>query len=70
MKGYVFDPSRLACSTKQQERRGYAVVDPLLRDSLDRGDNVDEGTSETLVEQDGSPALAPVGRSRRTKGTR
>jgi hypothetical protein len=35
MNGYVFDPSRLACSPKQQERQGYAVAARMLRDYLD-----------------------------------
>jgi len=30
MKGYVFDPSRLACSPKEQERQGYAIAGPML----------------------------------------
>jgi hypothetical protein len=34
MKGYVFDPSRLARSPKQQERDGYAVAGRMLRDYL------------------------------------
>jgi hypothetical protein len=35
MNGYVFDPSRLACSPKQQERQGSAVAARMLRDYLD-----------------------------------
>jgi hypothetical protein len=38
MKGYRFDPSRLARSAKQQERDGYAVAGRLLRDSFGGGD--------------------------------
>jgi hypothetical protein len=38
MKGYVFDPSRLACSAKQQERDGYAVAGEMLRNYLGGGD--------------------------------
>jgi hypothetical protein len=34
MKGYVFDPSRLARSPKQQERDGYAVAGRMLREYL------------------------------------
>jgi hypothetical protein len=34
MKGYGFDPARLACSPMQQERQGYAVAARLLRDYL------------------------------------
>jgi hypothetical protein len=38
MKGYRFDPSRLARSSKQQERDGYAVAGELLCDPLGGGD--------------------------------
>jgi hypothetical protein len=34
MKGYIFDPGRLARSPKQQERDGYAVAGEMLRDYL------------------------------------
>ena len=34
MKGYVFDPSRLARSPKQQERDRYAAAGRMLRESL------------------------------------
>jgi hypothetical protein len=34
MKGYIFDPSRLACSPKEQERRGYETAAQMLRDYL------------------------------------
>jgi hypothetical protein len=34
MKGYVFDPSRLRRSVRQQERDGYAVAARLLREHL------------------------------------
>jgi hypothetical protein len=38
MKGYVFDPSRLARSPRQQERDGYAVAGRLLSEFLGDGD--------------------------------
>jgi hypothetical protein len=34
MKGYVFDPSRLRGSRKQQEEQGYHVVGQMLREHL------------------------------------
>jgi hypothetical protein len=34
MKGFVFEPSRLARSRKQQEREGYAMAGRLLREHL------------------------------------
>ena len=34
MKGYVFDPSRLRGTVKQQEDTGYAVVADMLRERL------------------------------------
>ena len=42
MKGYVFDPSRLAHSARQQERNGYAMAARLLRDLVGTGDIVAE----------------------------
>jgi hypothetical protein len=42
MKGYVFDPSRLACTPDEQRRQGYAVVGQLLRDYLGHGGIVAE----------------------------
>ena len=36
MKGYVFDPRRLACSPEEQERRGAAFMAELLRGYLSR----------------------------------
>ena len=38
MKGWVFDPNRLACSPREQERRGYAMAARLLREYLGGGD--------------------------------
>ena len=38
MKGYVFDPSRLARSPKVLERDGYAVAGRMLREILGGGD--------------------------------
>ena len=38
MKGWVFDPNRLACSSREQERRGYAMAARLLREYLGGGD--------------------------------
>jgi hypothetical protein len=34
VKGYVFDPSRLRGSRRQQERRGYAMAGRMLREHL------------------------------------
>ena len=34
MKGFIFDPSRLRGTAKQQEERGYRVVGRMLRDHL------------------------------------
>ena len=34
MKGYGFDPRRLACSQKQQERNRHATAARMLRDYL------------------------------------
>jgi hypothetical protein len=34
MKGYVFDPSRLRGSPKEQGRRGYAMAARMLREHL------------------------------------
>jgi hypothetical protein len=38
MRGLRFDPSRLACSPKEQERRGYEVSAQMLRGYLGDGD--------------------------------
>jgi len=38
MKGYVFDPTRLACSPTEQERQGCELAAALLRDALGGGD--------------------------------
>jgi len=38
MKGFTFDPNRLACSPREQERRGYAMAARLLREYLGGGD--------------------------------
>jgi hypothetical protein len=34
MKGFIFDPSRLRGTAKQQEREGYRVVAGMLREYL------------------------------------
>ena len=49
MKGFVFDPSRLRGSEKQQERASYAVVGQMLREYLG-GDPLDDARRPALAD--------------------